>query len=71
MQTTNNIEIERKFLIKGDFIPFVSRYYRITQGYLCVLPDRTVRIRIKGNKGFITIKGKSDENVLSLFEFEK
>ena len=71
MQTTNNIEIERKFLVKGDFKPFVSGYYRITQGYLCAMPDRTVRIRIKGNKGFITIKGKSDENGLSRFEWEK
>lgn len=71
MQSMNNIEIERKFLVKGDFKPFVSRYYRITQGYLCAMPDRTVRIRIKGNKGFITIKGKSDENGLSRFEWEK
>ena len=71
MQSTNNIEIERKFLVKGDFKPFVSGYYRITQGYLCAMPDRTVRIRIKGNKGFITIKGKSDENGLSRFEWEK
>ncbi len=50
-------EIERKFLVKGDFKPFVTKSTRITQGYLSSVPERTVRVRIKGEKGFLTIKG--------------
>ena len=71
MQSTHNIEIERKFLVAGDFKPFVSAGFRITQGYLCSAPDRTVRIRVKGDRGFITIKGKSGDNGFSRFEWEK
>jgi len=50
-------EIERKFLVKGDFKPFAVKFIRILQGYLSSVPERTVRVRIKENKGFITIKG--------------
>jgi len=64
-------EIERKFLIKGDFKPFVTQSIRIIQGYLSSIPERTVRVRIKGDKGFITIKGKGDESGTSRFEWEK
>ena len=67
----NNIEIERKFRVKGDFMPFVSKSYAIKQGYLCSDKKRTVRIRIKGNKGFITIKGAANEKGFSRFEWEK
>ena len=49
-------EIERKFLVAGDFKPFVSKATRITQGYLSSVPERTVRVRVKGEKGFITIE---------------
>ena len=41
-------EIERKFLVAGDFKPFVSKATRITQGYLSSVPERTVRVRVKG-----------------------
>ncbi len=64
-------EIERKFLIKGDFRPFVVKEIRITQGYLTTDPKRTVRIRVKDNKGFITIKGMSNKSGISRFEWEK
>ena len=64
-------EIERKFLVAGDFMHEAFRAVRITQGYLCSSPERTVRIRIKGDKGFITIKGKSSESGLTRFEWEK
>ena len=66
-----SIEIERKFKVVGDFLPYVSRSYRICQGYLCSVPERTVRVRIKGDKGFITVKGVSSENGLSRYEWEK
>ena len=64
-------EIERKFLVKGKFKPFIVKETRITQGYLSSVPERTVRVRIKGNKGYITIKGIGNETGASRFEWEK
>ena len=63
-------EIERKFLVTGEYKHLASKSYRIAQGYLSSVPERTVRIRIKGDKGFITIKGKSNESGLSRYEWE-
>ena len=65
------IEIERKFLVKGDFLPFVTQSTRITQGYICSDRGRTVRVRIRGDEGFLTIKGPSDGKGLSRYEFEQ
>lgn len=64
-------EIERKFLVKGDFKPFVKKSTRITQGYLSSVPERTVRVRLKGEKGFLTIKGIGNESGASRFEWER
>ncbi len=64
-------EIERKFLVKGDFKQDASKETRITQGYLSSVPERTVRVRIKGDKGFITIKGIGSASGASRFEWEK
>lgn len=65
-------EIERKFLVKSiDFINNSSKHQRIVQGYLNSNPERTVRIRIKDKKGFITIKGKGNESGTTRFEWEK
>ncbi|MFZ4726213.1 MAG: CYTH domain-containing protein, partial [Paludibacter sp.] len=65
-------EIERKFLVMSqDFRVEAFNNYRITQGYLSSDPQRTVRVRIKGDKGFITIKGISNESGTSRFEWEK
>ncbi len=64
-------EIERKFLVKGDFKPFADKSTRITQGYLSSVPERTVRVRIKGDKGFITIKGIGSASGASRYEWEK
>lgn len=66
-----HIEIERKFLVKGDFKTFASKSYRIAQGYLCADGVRTVRVRTKGEKGYLTIKGAANENGFSRFEWEK
>ncbi len=66
------IEIERKFLVKSDaFLKLFKTQNRIVQGYLSSVPERTVRVRIKGEKGFLTIKGKSNESGLSRMEWEK
>ena len=64
-------EIERKFLVKGDFKPFVSKETRIVQGYLSSVPERTVRVRIKGDKGFLTVKGIGNDSGASRYEWEK
>lgn len=64
------IEIERKFLVKGDFTPFVSKRIKMQQAYLSVTPKSTVRVRIKGEKGFLTTKGPSDQKRFSHAEFE-
>jgi CYTH domain-containing protein len=66
------IEIERKFLVtSSQFITDAFRSSRIVQGYLNSNPARTVRIRIKGDKGYLTIKGVGNESGLSRFEWEK
>lgn len=66
------IEIERKFLVNSDaFKNDALRKNHIAQGYLNSTPERTVRVRIKGDTGYLTIKGKSNETGLSRFEWEK
>lgn len=64
-------EIERKFLVKGDFRAQVAQRQRIVQGYLCLLPERTVRVRVKGDKGYITIKGIGNASGASRYEWEQ
>lgn len=64
-------ETERKFLVRGEFKPLAFKKMRITQGYLCSDPERTVRIRMKDDIGYLTVKGKGDETLTSRFEWEK
>ena len=65
-------EIERKFLVKSDAFKAESvKEMRITQGYLSSVPERTVRVRIKGGKGFMTIKGIGNASGASRYEWEK
>jgi CYTH domain-containing protein len=66
------IEIERKFLLVSDAYKKVAfKKTRITQGFLSTDPQRTVRVRIKGTQGFLTIKGESNSTGTSRFEWEK
>ena len=65
------LEIERKFLVAGDFKPFANIATRIIQGYLSSVPERTVRVRIKDDKGFLTVKGTSSKSGTTRFEWEK
>lgn len=66
------IEIERKYLVKSDdFKSVFSKKNDIAQGYLSSVAERTVRVRIKGEKGFLTIKGIGNETGISRFEWEK
>ena len=65
-------EIERKFLVTSEaFKNEAHKRTRIVQGFLNTNPERTVRVRVQGNDGFITIKGKSNASGLSRFEWEK
>lgn len=64
-------EIERKFLVKGEFKNLSNKSTRIVQGYLSSIPERTVRVRIKGDKGYITIKGIGNTSGASRYEWEK
>ena len=65
-------EIERKFLVKTNAYKFhATSYKRIIQGYLSCNPERTVRVRVEGEKGFLTIKGKSNKTGTTRFEWEK
>jgi len=66
-----NIEIERKFLVSGNFKNIADGKFTIKQGYISTDPERTVRIRITDKKGFITIKGKSDISGMSRLEWER
>lgn len=66
------VEIERKFLVISE--AFISESFtqkRIVQAYLSSVPERTVRVRIKGENGFITIKGKSNDSGTTRLEWEK
>lgn len=66
------IEIERKFLVKSDaFKQEAFNSYSIKQGFLNSDAHRTVRVRLKKDTGYLTIKGKSTENGVSRFEWEK
>jgi adenylate cyclase len=64
-------EIERKFLVKGDFKSSARKSTRVIQGYLCSAPERAVRVRIKGDKGFLTIKGIGNKSGTSRYEWER
>ena len=71
-RTVKMQETERKFLVKNnDFKTEAYSAERIAQGYLNSHPERTVRVRTKGNKGYLTIKGKGNESGTTRFEWEK
>ena len=54
------IEIEHKYLVKGDDYRLMAcRTHEIKQGFLSRVPERVVRVRVRDDKGFITIKGRS------------
>ena len=66
------LEIERKFLVLDDSYKALSyNHSHIVQGYICRGHGKTVRVRIRDNQGFITIKGPSFDGGLSRYEFEQ
>lgn len=68
----SGLEIERKFLVRGDGYKRQARSSsRIKQGYICSGHGRTVRVRLRDTQAFLTIKGPSLDGGLSRYEFEK
>ena len=68
----NNTEIERKFLVVSDaFIQQAACHYEIEQGYLCKEPGKTIRVRIRDNQAFLTIKSSRLREGLAKFEWER
>jgi CYTH domain-containing protein len=68
----SGLEIERKFLVKdGRYKEQAFASSRIRQGYICSGHGRTVRVRIRDTRGYLTIKGPSTNGGLSRYEFEK
>lgn len=67
----SGLEIERKFLVhkRMDWKRLASSYSHIQQGYFAAV--NTVRVRIRDDKGYLTIKGPSHNGGLSRYEFEK
>ena len=63
-------EIERKFLVEGDFMPYVKESSHIEQGYVARSEELTLRIRTRDEQGFLTIKGRSDAAGMARNEWE-
>ena len=63
------VEIERKFLVCGDYKSYARESSHIVQGYLNMDKDRTVRVRVRDDKGYMTVKGPT--NGVSRYEWEK
>ena len=64
-------EIERKFLVKDDsYKQMASSFSHIIQGYICRTTGRTVRVRLRDEKAYLTIKGPSLDGGLSRYEWE-
>ena len=67
-----NTEIERKFLVSSDaFKAQATMHYTIEQGYLCKDPEKTIRVRIRDERAFLTIKSSVLREGIAKFEWEK
>jgi adenylate cyclase len=64
------VETERKFLVRGDFRNEEVRSVDIIQTYLTIDTDKTIRLRIAGEKAYLTIKSRPVENSISRYEWE-
>jgi CYTH domain-containing protein len=64
-------ETERKFLVEGDYRADITESSRIVQGYLSSVAERTVRVRIREKRGYLTIKGAGNDSGLSRYEWER
>ena len=68
----HNTEIERKFLVRSEaFKAQATTSYEIVQGYLCKDPEKTIRVRIRDTRAFLTIKSSALREGLAKFEWER
>lgn len=65
-----SLEIERKYLVTGGYKHLATSRTHIAQGYLAKGNGRTVRVRLRDGKGYLTIKGPSRDGGVSRYEFE-
>ena len=63
-------EIERKFLVKGEFRHLAIREIKITQAYMSIDDQKTIRLRIADDKGLISVKARPEEDSISRNEWE-
>lgn len=63
-------EIERKFLVKGEFRHLAIKSFEIVQAYLSVDPSRIIRIRLAENKAVLSVKAPYNESSISRYEWE-
>ncbi len=63
-------EIERKFIVEGEFKQYSNRSCVIKQGYICISGSSLVRVRLKGDKAYITVKTSSPEGSIKRSEWE-
>ena len=67
-----NTEIERKYLVLNEeFKKDAFKKERIIQGFLSSVPERTVRVRLIADKGFLTVKGIGNQSGTTRFEWER
>lgn len=64
-------EIERKFLVTGEYKSLAFKQSWVVQGYISSAHGRTVRVRIQDRKGYLTIKGASNASGTTRYEWEK
>lgn len=65
------IEIERKFLVTSEVFKKASMSKtHIVQGFLNTDPNRTVRVRMYGDEGVLTVKGRTSKDGTTRFEWE-
>lgn len=63
-------EIERKFLVISDsYLQIATNSYKIVQGYLSTAPNATVRVRVKGEEAYLTVKSKNTGIVRNEWEY--
>lgn len=72
VRMAKNTEIERKFLVKSEeYLSQVTEKHEIIQGYLCKEPGKTIRVRIRDEKAFLTIKSSLLREGIAKFEWER
>lgn len=64
------VEIERKFLVNSDSWREDATGQRISQGYLCSSADRVIRVRVAGDRAFLTVKGPQRGATRSEYEYD-